>query len=247
MDLDKAIGSLLDGDAVLFAGAGFTSGAMNIMEKPFLQGNQLAKHLTNKCGISEELNLEDAADAFIEHFDPEELISELKKQYTAKVISEVHSLVAGLPWKVIYTTNYDDILEMAFKENSKLLTPVTLSQDPHNVLKSGTLAIHLNGYIHKLDIGNYGKDLKHAKSVFFLGYSLAYDLDIKRILADIPSLNDKCFFFIGESPSISTQLRAKRFGHMYKNTVGQFINLVQRVKKSYILQRPILAVSRQVV
>ena len=80
MEFEDAVEKLIDGSALLFTGAGFSDGAINLRDKPFLKSHELAKYLADSSGIkSTTLSLEDAAEAFIESLvDTHHDICELK-------------------------------------------------------------------------------------------------------------------------------------------------------------------------
>jgi hypothetical protein len=44
MKIEVAIKHAIDGRAILFAGAGFSIGAINLRDQPFKVGSQLAQH-----------------------------------------------------------------------------------------------------------------------------------------------------------------------------------------------------------
>jgi len=250
MEFEDALGKLLDGIAIMFAGAGCSDGAINLRNKPFLKGRELAKHFAEKAGITDiDPFLDDAAEAFAEKYGDSILVREIQNEFTAKLIADHHIQLGNLPWKLIYTTNFDDVMEEAYKKNSKVLTPVTTSDNPFSLPKGQTLCIHLNGFIRRLDLNTIGTELKLTESsylsteladspwatafrydiniagaVFFIGYSL-YDLDIKRILFDNPTLQEKCFFILGMS-------------------VGEFCNYVQKKRLTYIpVEKPEVTIS----
>ena len=64
MDINSGIQKALDGDAILFIGAGFSSDALNLKGEKFKRGSDLAKYLSIEAGVSETTDLEDAAEAF---------------------------------------------------------------------------------------------------------------------------------------------------------------------------------------
>ena len=164
MELEEGIGKLLDGDAIMFAGAGCSAGATNLRDKPLFQGSDLAKYFAEKTGLTDgELSLEDATEAFLEKYGESALIREIKNEFTTKVLADYHIQLGSFPWKRIYTTNYDDVLEEAYKENPKLLIPITASDDPFKTPRGQTPCIHLNGFVHKLDTGNIGTGLNLPK------------------------------------------------------------------------------------
>lgn len=258
MQIEEAVCQLIDGEALLFAGAACSIGALNLRNKPFLQGRDLAKHFANMSGITHTASLQDASEAFLEQQGPAKLVSELTQEFTAKRITAQHVALGNMPWKRIYTTNYDNVLEEAFKANSKPVVTVTARNDPSRMTFNQTLCIHLNGYIGRVDKDSVGQELKlvessyltaelaaspwstvfrqdirFARAVFFIGYSL-YDIDIKRILTDSPSLKDKSFFVLGKSPDQPTLLRATRYGSVEKITLAEFCHLFDNVRKTYV-------------
>src|SRR5207244_3971359 len=133
-------------------------------------------------------------------------------------------IIAGTPWRRVYTTNYDNVIEFGAAQTSKRLTPVTLGDDITKISKQQGLAIHLNGFVDRLARNNLWSELKLtdasylvapvtdspwavlfrqdvalARSIFFVGWS-ASDLDIRRLLGESGNLVDRCFFVLGDKP-----------------------------------------------
>lgn len=217
MTFKDALSAVFSGNSVLFLGSGFSKGAKNLKGEDFKIGVELAKHLALQAKLPEAFPLEDAAEGYERVFGPDRLIEELKQEFTAAEISEHHRQIANAPWRRVYTTNYDNIFEVAAKESDKKLDAVTISVDPYAVQKDTGLIVHLNGSIEQLtpqelnttfkltetsyiaaSIENSAwairlrEDTRLATSVFFVGYSM-FDLDVKRILADSPDLHEKAF------------------------------------------------------
>lgn len=236
MELDRAFEHALNGQAILFTGAGFSCGALNLKGEPFKTGGQLADYLGVKATSTPGLSLDDAAEEFAAKFGQDRLIKELELEFTAKQISAAQSQFTRVPWKRVYTTNYDNILENAFQAAGSRLKPVTLSDHIRDVPKDPLLCVHLNGFVGRLTRSSlwseikltdtsyltasvaaspwatfFRQDLELAQAVFFVGYSLA-DIDIRRILFESPKLKDKCFFVLGTTPDAATLHRASRFG-----------------------------------
>ncbi len=257
MQLEEAVEKLLDGNAIMFAGAGCSVGATNLSDRPFLRSGELAKYLAEKAGMMGVPSLEIAAEAFDNKYGSSTLIRELQNEFTAKTIADYHLNLGDMPWKRLYTTNYDNVLEEAYKQNSKNLIPITASDNPFTIPKNQLICVHLNGFIQKLDLNkintelklteasylsvelanspwvtNFREDIRFARAVFFIGYSL-YDLDIKRILVTSPSLKEKCFFILGNAVDESTILRANMFGSVHKISVSEFCQIVQKKRDLY--------------
>ncbi len=257
MKLEQAIETALDGNALLFAGAGCSSGATNLKDEPFRNGMELAAFLSEKCSLSNNTSLEDASETFADMFGIDALIEEMQKEFTVKGIAQHHKVLAMVPWKRIYTTNYDNVIEAAYGSTSQRLNPITLSDKIHELSKYGTLCVHLNGFVDKLNRSTVWKefkltdssyltaslaesewsvifrqDIQLARAVFFVGYSL-YDLDIKRILFETPSLREKCIFIIGSNPDQSTIRRAEKFGKAIQISVMELSEKINNIKHTY--------------
>lgn len=259
MELREAVERALDGDALLFVGSGFSLGAVNSNSQPFKTASELAAHFAQLSGLSEDrLTLEDAAETFAEKLGPDQLISEIQTEYTAREVTSWHRELATIPWKRIYTTNYDNVVETSYQLEGIRITPVTTGADIYKIPKDHTICVHLNGFVNTLDRHKiwtelkltetsyitaslaespwailFRQDIRLAKSVFFLGYSL-YDLDIKRILHETHSLKSKCFFVLGPSPDGATRRRASRFGIVVDISVEDFMQTVKQLAESYV-------------
>ena len=258
MNINEAIEKALDKEAIVFTGAGFSLGAINLNDHEFLRGQNLANFLALKAGSHEKHTLEDAAELFLEKLDEDALIKVIKEEFTAKQIKDFQRELMVVPWKRVYTTNYDDVVEMAYRANGKIINSATSPDDVHVFPKDQPICVHLNGYVEKLHRGNIGtelkltdssyvsaslehspwavmfrQDIRLAKSIIFVGYSL-YDLDIKRILNENPEIKEKCFFILGNSPDEDTLRRAERFGNVYKISTQEFAELVKERRQHYI-------------
>lgn len=257
MNIQAAIEHAIDGQSVLFVGAGFSMGATNIIGTPPPRGGQLAKILSQKVGLPEDLSLQEASESVIEDLGVDALIEELTKLYTVKEVASHHRTICQLPWKRIYTTNYDNVLELSHLKEGKNLQPITIGRSIYRTPKNQPICVHLNGYIKEINrdslddelkltdtsyltnsIANsawadfFRQDIRLARSVFFLGYSL-YDFDIKKILFDNAELKEKCFFILGQDVDSRTQRNAERFGTLAKISVESFSQEVLKVKQFY--------------
>jgi len=106
-----------------------------------------SRSLAELSGISgeqlDEINLHYAAEEYIAINGKDKLIDELQNEFTAKVITSSQSTVASVPWKRIYTTNYDNVIEKAYEESGRKLVPVTISDNIRNIPNANTLCVHL--------------------------------------------------------------------------------------------------------
>ena len=260
MELEEALELGLNGHAVLFAGSGFSRGATNSSGQPLKSAYELANHLALLAGLPEGTSLDDAAEEFVNLNGEESLVGELKTEFTVNEITSAHRQIAEIPWRRIYTTNYDNVLEKAYSDLNRNLKPVTLREEAR--LRGGnraseTLCVHLNGFIElttRETIGSelkltdtsyltasvsespwatmFRQDLDLARAVFFVGYSLA-DLDIRRLLFDSPQLKQKCFFVIGSQAEEATKRRVSRFGTIVPIETSEFADSLLEKSNNY--------------
>ncbi|MFN7996910.1 MAG: SIR2 family protein [Bryobacteraceae bacterium] len=257
MTFDEALQFVLAGRAVLFTGAGFSRGAVNIRNTPFKAGAAFAAHLAPLVGLPAGTSLEDAAEWFQRKKGKDRLIEELQQEFTVKDVTHHQIDALKQPWKRVYTTNYDDVAETAAAKASKRLTPATLSDVIHSLPRTGTLCVHLNGYIDrtKTDLSDseikltdtsyltqavidsqwaatLRQDFDAARAVVFIGYSTA-DIDIRRILYDRPELKDKSFFIVGPDIDPLSKDKISRFGTVLEIGLEGFNAALAKAALSY--------------
>jgi len=73
--MTSAIEGAMEGNAVLFVGSGFSRSARNLKNESLKTAPELAKHLSNECGLQDVASLEDAAGLFVSKHTPAELIA----------------------------------------------------------------------------------------------------------------------------------------------------------------------------
>ena len=219
MDYNRALISVADGKAIIFAGAGFSLGATSLNGLDFPKGSDLAKVLCDDAEVPYTDDLKIAASRYLRKPKlTEDLIKLLKQTFSVKSIEDMHKVIASAPWKAIYTTNYDDVIELGAKSFGKKLTPLTLADQPKNHRDSSANVVHINGYVDRLDDSTlitefkltnssyltaqfresewcdlFLHQIRSAQAIFFVGYSL-YDIDIQEILYADQNLKDKTFF-----------------------------------------------------
>ena len=212
MTFEKAIEKIFEGNCILFTGSGFSFGAKNVLslDSKIKSAPQLAELLYKDSGYtSSNKDLKKAATAYLKKKTADDLIHILKQEFTISEISPDQKYIGSQKWERIYTTNYDDIIEIAYRQNrtGEYLTPVTLSDHPNSYPDKSKIAIHLNGYINSLTADSLNSefrlvnrsylaedfikskwieifrgDIKACDAIFFVGFSLDYDLDIARII-----------------------------------------------------------------
>ncbi|MEB6663511.1 SIR2 family protein [Achromobacter ruhlandii] len=221
MDIEQAIHYALDGDAILFTGAGFSWGAMNRLGRPLPFGTALAGMLLSEVGYPGKTSpLDKAAGAYLRRKPDTELVKFLIDQFTAQEVSESHEVIAAIPWRRVYTTNYDTVYELARRSKGHKVMSLDAVDEPNEHLHKGNVIVHINGSVDrvstnrlnnsfKLTTASYATDafmtspwafhfradLRTAKAVIFIGYSM-YDLDIRRMIYE-EDMSERCIFVTG--------------------------------------------------
>lgn len=252
--LEKAINSVDDGRSILVLGAGFSLGAKNINDERMPSANDLAKILSRELGEDEEIGLEEISGLYLDEKGPAELLNLLKKMFTCKEHTRYQEIISNIPWKRVYTTNYDNVIQKSQDKNKNIET-LDRSSDPRK-LDNSCCCIHLNGYIKNVNEENFNQKIKitdvqylsqelgdspwagrmradfhSARNIFFVGYSL-YDFDISKILIE-GNLNVKKIFFIQDQELRRSKIiKFKRFGKLYQIGVEKFSELLESREKN---------------
>lgn len=211
-----------------------------LLEQPKGRGSphpleRVAGHVTRKKGVDFVYDL-------------------LQRELKVAAVDARLSQVARLPWRRLYTTNYDDALEVARKGVGPISSR-TLDDEP-STAGPGSI-IHLNGFIDRVTPGSLNEDLvltdrsyaisrlvdsewlkfylrdqRAARAIFFVGYSLA-DLDISRALVHDPDLSRKTFFFISPNADDLEVGALEDYGRVIPGGVDQLVETLQAVASDY--------------
>nr|WP_246782772.1 SIR2 family protein [Wohlfahrtiimonas chitiniclastica] len=191
----------------------------------------------------------------ITYYDKNILLEFLKSIFSIVEVSEAHETICSLPWRRIYTTNYDNTIEFASAKVSKRIESVDLSYDPSKYLKTENLCLHINGKLEgsivedledkiKLSDSSYlsadsfvnsrwyyhfKRDLNKASAIIFVGYSM-YDVDIKKIFFENPELAEKTYFIVRADTRIETVYTLRKFGSILQCGVDGFADLVKSLE-----------------
>ena len=115
MELQQALKYVMDGDAVLFLGAGFSYGGSNISGGVMKVGKDLSYAICDDLKIAQSDNLTISSSRYIEDEKCkkglDEFIDFLRAELTCAETTPEQDAICALPWTRIYTTNYDDIVE----------------------------------------------------------------------------------------------------------------------------------------
>lgn len=259
MDLQESIEKVLTGNCMLFTGSGFSYESTNLLNANPKVGTSLCEFLYKECNISEnDYDLKSASEFYLETHGEHQLIELLKKEYTISSFSEYHEFIASLPWKRIYTTNYDNCLELAFAKHKKILTPVILNDKIDHYKDKRTLCLHLNGFIERLNPTSLGKDFKltnssyltteflsstwidllrndleTCSSVIFIGFSLNGDLDIARVISNVISKN-KVFFVVKPGESTLNIKKLEKYGTPIDCGLNGYVDKIKEISKNFV-------------
>lgn len=257
MELQDAIKTIFEGNSLLFTGAGFSLSATNTNGNNLKSASYLTKELYNQCNEDNDGDLENAVDIFLEKHGEIKLIDFLKNEFTVSTLSNELDVFGIVNWKRIYTTNYDNVLEIAYQKCGKTISPVTLYDRPIDYNKEN-VCVHLNGSITNLNqttlnsgfrlsnvsyltqdflesdwINLFSMDLSTADSIFFVGFSMKYDLDIKRLIYANPELKEKTFFIVAENESQSNLRLLSKFGTPITIGVDKFSKMIIDTRTTY--------------
>ncbi|MBL6431705.1 MAG: SIR2 family protein [Alphaproteobacteria bacterium] len=123
--LKEAILDANNGAAICFLGAGFSIGATIAYKKEIPQVDELTSLIWDIIGPPSIPNatLTDLAE-YCETDDEKKgkLNDLLMKNYTLCIVNEEHKKVLDLPWRAIFTTNFDDLAEEYLKSH-QVITP----------------------------------------------------------------------------------------------------------------------------
>lgn len=257
MDLDTAINNALEGQTLLFAGSGFSFGAKNISGGTFNVGDKLRDVIAADCGIGSQRPLPVTSEYYITEKSEDDLIRLLKKEFSVSEVASWHDELLSIPWKRIYTTNYDSVIELAAEHNERKLTPVVLSNNLSDI-DLYNVCIHLNGHIDRLNrdtLNNEFKlidtsyscdalegnewfelfkgDLQTAKSIIIIGYSMQFDIDIKRLLST-PSIKSKVVFIDSPSPDAVDKRLLERYGDCEFIGIENFSTKITEIQETFV-------------
>jgi hypothetical protein len=259
IDLEDALRIAVDGDAVLFVGAGVGFLA---------QGNRgslpdapkLSNRLLERADDAPSPPALDKVAGYIirQGKGAEFLYNVLTENLKVNSVDDGLALLYRLPWRRIYTTNYDDAIELA-RHGHVGVSTCTLESDPATL--SPSAIVHLNGYLGHISPSSlergltlsdasyamprlensrwnqiFLRDIGQARAIIFLGYSV-YDQDIARSLMEI-GCQSRSLFFV--SPTIDPVDRStvELFGTVVDGGALALISAAKAVVAGYRPRTP---------
>lgn len=122
--------ALLSGKCVLFVGAGIGGCITGPDGQPLPDARALARQMLKDFGLSQfdSDDLASVAQLVEMKRGRKELDAYVSKRFTNSTPDEHVEWIATIPWKAIFTTNYDDGVERAYATNSHIRqTPISVS------------------------------------------------------------------------------------------------------------------------
>lgn len=234
--------------SVLFLGAGFSHSAINISLKQMPLAGGLEVKLKDSCGLPNDdpSSLLDLA-GYANRMPEVDLNMILHDTFTASKLTDSQRAILSKPWLRIYTTNYDDCVELYFNSIRKPLKDNSFStgEPVPRKLNPGAV-IHLHGYIHRCTPENvldqlvlthfsyaqqraisspwwevFERDIRFCEHIFFLGYELN-DFEPAKYLTMNPSYTSKSYFILIEAKSPVAASKLDVYGQRFDFGVDGF-------------------------
>lgn len=110
---DSLISKILTKKCILFLGAGATKNSGGVL------GNELGKYIYDEIGdigIDYKDNLARYTQSLVNAGYRDRIEAIVRKRFSSLHPNEQFKNIASIPWKAIYTTNYDDLIEKSYSE-----------------------------------------------------------------------------------------------------------------------------------
>jgi len=253
MSLVEFIQSGSQGGNLLFCGAGFSANCLNFNSDELGTAWPLMKALNERLNY-EFVDMQVAADEFVENFGEHSLLSLLEEKYSVCKRTNYTDTILKYPWSRIYTTNYDDLISQTLINHGVRHYVANNSETPQEIrrlVNHERWVVHLHGALKKWDINNFAKscvlgresylkassnsnwdselrkDYRRAKSVFFIGFSNS-DFYLAEHLYSAEASRDKVYFINSEQSSQDRELIAKqkKFGEPLAIGTEQFSEII---------------------
>ncbi len=210
-----------NGNTVLFCGAGFTADCLSFDDDSTLGVtfhllNIINGELKSKGKQGNFKDIKNAAKKFRTEIGNHRLMRLLKERFKINKASASISDILSYPWSSIYTTNYDNGIELSLQNIGKRYDSLN-NLEGNFVRSNSTPVIHLHGLAEAwtdnnfeqsciLDSSSYHRlsgvkewlknlrfDIERADLVVFIGFSAA-DFHLSQVFFYASGLREKAFF-----------------------------------------------------
>lgn len=245
----------LDGAGLLFVGAGVGFLSTNRDGDPLPDADRLVSLLCERAEFTnKKFGLPHVSQLAARKLGRPAFLKYLSQLLEVKQVDDRLSNLYNLPWMRIYTTNYDNSIEVA-RRGTSVVSSLSLSDDP-STAGEGSI-IHLNGSMESVSAEKLDEDLKltdlsyvisdflesdwakqfridlrTCRSIVFVGYSLS-DLDISKVLISTPALKEKTIFFISPEADEIEIFGVENFGSVVDGGVERLFESVNELKSQY--------------
>lgn len=254
IQINEAVRCVLDGDGLLFVGAGLSFLARSKNDQPVPDASTLVDLLLeNPLKTGSKHPLHRVAGDVVRSKGVDFVYNILSNSFDVVSVDQKLRDLYALPWKRIYTTNYDNAIEVARK--GMPISSLTVDENHANA-QVGTI-VHLNGFIKRVGAFNiergllltdssyaadrlietkwlsfFLQDIKTSRAIIFAGYSL-YDLDIDRVLLEAGDSSRKIFFFVSPDADQIEISTLERYGVVIPGGIDVLIKAIHEVSAAY--------------
>ncbi|NHN76805.1 hypothetical protein HA520_05815 [Azotobacter chroococcum] len=254
----RVAATVASGKAVAFLGAGFSLGCKSVKNIDVPSAKELSKQISKLGKFSEDEDLRYTSDKYLENNPPSELIKFLKDTFTIKETCNHHEKIASANWRRCYTTNYDEVFEIASLKIGRRVESLDINSLPSQHYQKNNLCIHLNGHIKKLNEEtinssfklsessyvspdsflnsewhyHFKTDIETCSALVFIGYSM-YDMEIQKLLFDNESLKAKTYFITSTAPHEKEIHTLKKYGSIIPIGAEAFSELIGNAISQY--------------
>lgn len=226
---DTKLNHARNGGGILFCGAGFSADALSFSSHAEVGvGVHLLEYineLIRKAGKSVSFrDLKNAADYALQELGINFVMQQLQTRFSLENVSAEMVDIVSFPWEKIYTTNYDNAVELALSRAKINFQPLNNLDKVDDILSTKLPIVHLHGRAESWNIRNFEdscilggesyhlggridewldlfrQDIDRAEIVVFVGFNAA-DFHLNSILRNITSIKDKVFSLIGQRQS----------------------------------------------
>lgn len=249
--------------SILFLGSGFSTEATNIENGHPPAGKGLAMEILRRLHMPEDSDYDIKDLSTHAQGKDVDLYALLTNLFTIKSLTDEQRSILSLKWRRIYTTNYDDAVELYQNElrSSPRLEPRSFEDPLPAKILPGTI-VHLHGFIHRCTRENvlsqlvlnhrsyaeqhakgspwwglFERDIRTAEAIFFVGYSLG-DFAVASYLTTNPELSKKCYFIVQSNPDPIMISRLSGYGALHPIAVTGFAGKCRSLRPARVLSHP---------